>query len=170
MLLKPSDHWRSPPAVVELARSILGDLDLDPAANRSDRHWFAGENWTRRGLDQPWEGRVYLNPPYSQLRVWVPYASQQRDAVVIALIPPAVGTEYWHEYIWRPHRNGHAQPWADAIAFPRGRFAFVDGRGRTRGGNRYESAFVLWCGGNRALIRAFRRTLEPSCRVVVQHD
>jgi len=147
------DHWRTPPAVLELARTVLGGLDLDPAATRAPSAHFAKQNYSRGGLDRGWLGRVYLNPPYSQLKLWIPHASQQVGATVLALVPPSVGTSYWHRYVWPP--NGQA-PWkweekradeprtAAAVAFPQGRIAFLDRRGRPCGGNRYESAFVLW--------------------------
>lgn len=169
-----SDHWRTPPEVIELARGILGAIELDPAASRSERHWFAGENWRSRGLTREWAGLVYLNPPYSQLSTWVPYASEQRLAVVLALIPPAVGTNYWHDHVWKPPRpNGHR--YAAAVAFPRGRFSFLDGRGRARNGNRYESALVLWTPASASaghdgttFLERFATKLEPTCRVILQ--
>lgn len=62
-------EWYSPRDVVEAARDVLGTIDLDPAscdvANTVIR---ASKIFTRQdnGLDQPWSGRVYLNPPYRQ--------------------------------------------------------------------------------------------------------
>ena len=61
-------EWYSPAQYVEAARRVLGAVDLDPAscelANRvvqAARIYTAQEN----GLQHPWSGRVWLNPPYS---------------------------------------------------------------------------------------------------------
>ena len=61
-------EWFTPPDIVELARSALGDIDLDPAscekANeivRAGRFYTSADN----GLVLTWSGRVWLNPPDS---------------------------------------------------------------------------------------------------------
>jgi hypothetical protein len=62
-------EWYTPPEYIELARTVLGNIDLDPASNaqaqktvRADRYFTAADD----GLTQEWRGRVWLNPPYSQ--------------------------------------------------------------------------------------------------------
>lgn len=63
---KTCEHG-SPVAAVELARYVLGGIDLDPASNaywnhhvvRADRFYDREAN----GLEQPWAGRVWCNPP-----------------------------------------------------------------------------------------------------------
>jgi hypothetical protein len=64
------------PEIIEAARLTMGGIDLDPAscseANRvvaATRFFGAKEN----GLLHPWEGRVWLNPPYGGWgNAWVP--------------------------------------------------------------------------------------------------
>ena len=63
-----SNEWYSPSWIVDPAREALGGIDLDPAscaqANetiRAARVFTAADD----GLAQDWQGRVWLNPPYS---------------------------------------------------------------------------------------------------------
>lgn len=63
-----NNEWYTPERYIELARAVLGKIDLDPAsceyANRTVRaaRYFSEEN---DGLCQEWFGRVWMNPPYS---------------------------------------------------------------------------------------------------------
>lgn len=61
-----TDSWGTPREYIEAAREVMGDIDLDPA---SSAEWNAvvdafvfydeGDN----GLERPWAGNVWLNPP-----------------------------------------------------------------------------------------------------------
>ncbi|MEO0533277.1 MAG: DNA N-6-adenine-methyltransferase [Cyanobacteria bacterium P01_A01_bin.123] len=66
---KTSVEWYTPSEFVEMARSVLGAIDLDPASNPTAQGWVkAGQFYTKDddGLKQPWHGRVWCNPPYSK--------------------------------------------------------------------------------------------------------
>jgi phage N-6-adenine-methyltransferase len=61
------NEWCTPPKYIELARAVLGDIDLDPATNaqaqeiiRATRYFTKADN----GLAHEWHGRTWLNPPY----------------------------------------------------------------------------------------------------------
>ena len=62
-------EWNTPPEILEVAREVLGEFDLDPASNPiaqkvvRARRYFTKED---DGLAQPWSGRVWINPPYAQ--------------------------------------------------------------------------------------------------------
>lgn len=63
------DSWMTPAWVVELAREIMGSIDLDPASNeRAQATVQATTHYTIHddGLAHEWEGNVYCNPPYSK--------------------------------------------------------------------------------------------------------
>jgi ParB family chromosome partitioning protein len=63
------DSWGTPKEWINLARLVMGGIDVDPASNdEAQKIVRAGEYFTRSkdGLAQNWIGRVWLNPPYSQ--------------------------------------------------------------------------------------------------------
>jgi hypothetical protein len=68
------------------------------------------------GLAQPWHGRVWMNPPYSNAKPWVHRFIEHRRGV--ALQPHA--KSIWHSEIWDA---------ADALAQPPRRVIFVGGDG-----------------------------------------
>ena len=56
----------------------VGPFDLDPCA-ADPRPWdCAKTNWSERGLDRPWFGFVYENPPFHRYQVgeWVACLAQ----------------------------------------------------------------------------------------------
>lgn len=65
------DRWCTPGWVIDLAHEQLGAIDLDPASNAYAQRHVRAERWYsldkgEDGLILPWEGRVWLNPPYSR--------------------------------------------------------------------------------------------------------
>lgn len=63
------NQWFTPSEYIEMARRVLGTIDLDPASHdlaqeriRASRYFTAADD----GLTQPWFGNVWLNPPYAQ--------------------------------------------------------------------------------------------------------
>jgi hypothetical protein len=66
---KPSVEWYTPPEFVEMARQILGCIDLDPASNPIAQKWIKAKKYYTKdndGLAQQWKGNVWCNPPYGQ--------------------------------------------------------------------------------------------------------
>lgn len=64
------DDWCTPVKYIEMAREVMGDIDLDPASNDfAQERIKAKQYYTKEtnGLDKPWNGRVWLNPPYSRI-------------------------------------------------------------------------------------------------------
>ena len=64
-----SQEWYTPLEFIELARKVLGEIDLDPASNATAQEGVKAANFYTKeddGLSQPWQGRIWCNPPYGQ--------------------------------------------------------------------------------------------------------
>lgn len=114
---KNNDEWLTPPSIIK----SLGDFDLDPCSP-IDRPWdTAAKHFSEPddGLSQPWEGRVWCNPPYGrETFAWIDKLATHGNG--IALIFARTETKGFHRQIWER---------ADAILFLEGRikFHYVDG-------------------------------------------
>ena len=65
-------HWLTPPNILK----ALGDFDLDPCAAPEPRPWRTAEiMWSppKDGLEPEWFGRVWLNPPYGNTKVFTQF-------------------------------------------------------------------------------------------------
>lgn len=65
--LSNSAEWATPLELVESARAVLGEIDLDPATTQAinakhvrARSWMGAEH---DSLSRSWSGRVFVNPP-----------------------------------------------------------------------------------------------------------
>ncbi len=98
-------EWYTPPEYIELSRKVMGDIDLDPASSAyANQHVKAAEYYdvSSNGLDQSWEGRVFLNPPY-KMPLIAEFASRMCEAARagdieqgIMLTNNATDTEWFH--------------------------------------------------------------------------
>src|SRR5271170_2863410 len=64
-----SDEYFTPGEIVEAARRVMGEIDLDPASSvlankriKAKRIWTISDD----GLKQQWFGRVWLNHPFGK--------------------------------------------------------------------------------------------------------
>lgn len=107
-----TDVWLTPPEILE----DLGPFDLDPCASLN-RPWdTAAKHYTidDDGLAQPWEGFVWMNPPYGrQTGTWLERLALHGHG--IALIFARTETRMFTEHVW-PH--------ASALRFLAGRVTF----------------------------------------------
>lgn len=109
-------EWLTPPEIIR----VLGDFDLDPCAPPPERRpWSTAKlHYSKEehgdGLALPWEGRVWLNPPYGkEVFKWLNKLSKHKSG--IALIFARTDTIGFHAEIWNK---------AHSIFFLKGRLSF----------------------------------------------
>lgn len=63
------DEWYTPEYIIEAARLTLGIIMFDPASSPQANEMVKAERYytkEQNALEQPWESRVWCNPPYSR--------------------------------------------------------------------------------------------------------
>ena len=153
------NEWYTPGEYLEAARVVMGRIDLDPAscAQANERvqaacYYALPEN----GLLLPWYGRVWCNPPYTQVRpghssikAWVEKAvsSYWSGQIVeaICLVPADTSTQ-WFSWLWE-----------FVVCFPSRRIRFdIPGRAR-REQPSFGTCFVYLGPQERRFIEVFGR-------------
>lgn len=99
-----TDEWATPPAFVRPLAEAVGGFDLDPASG-AERSPVAEETYTEAddGLSTPWHGRVWCNPPYSDVEKWVHRAVDQSKRpevdTILLLCKGDSSTNWWQSAI-----------------------------------------------------------------------
>ncbi len=108
-------------------------FDLDVAACEESHHADVFYTVESDGLSQPWFGRCWCNPPYSNIAPWVdrawaaihsPHGGANRADVVAMLIPGNRTEQKWWQFHIEPHRDrggllrSHFLPGRTAFARP----------------------------------------------------
>lgn len=117
-------EWLTPPEII----AALGPFDLDPSVPEIQPYPTAMRTFTRRdnGLLQRWNGRVWLNPPYTNSEIGRWLARMAEHNCGTALIFARTETEAFFSHVW-----AHAH----ALLFMRGRINFHLPDGSRASGN-----------------------------------
>jgi phage N-6-adenine-methyltransferase len=119
----PSDCWGTPPEIIEIARHSMGGIDLDPCSSPAfNRIVQANRYYTieQDGLSLPWAGRVWLNPPYSNVAPWadkIIRTVEDGDVSAACVLTYAKTETIW----WQSLYDAAASVW-----LPRGRLKHID--------------------------------------------
>ncbi len=110
---KETVEWYTPGRYVELARQVMGSIDLDPASNELAQTWIKAKTFysvADDGLSAPWYGRVWLNPPYADASRWIDKAISEYDSgnisEAVLLVKPADGASWYQRLNKRFPRCG----------------------------------------------------------------
>lgn len=149
---KKSDNFYTPQMIIDCVVQCLGGIDLDPCADRNklvpaQNHYTFEDD----GLSKEWYGRVFMNPPYSNPRVWVNKLQQEyergqmKEAIrpsgvseAIALLPASTDTKWLSPLL----RN-------NLVCFWKGRIRFIDGATYQPAKHSARESHVLIYWGNR---------------------
>jgi len=119
-----NNQWFTPQQYIELARQVLGEIDLDPASHPKAQECVrAAKFFTHEddGLKHEWHGRVWMNPPYSQPEIaqfiakFIAEFSAGKVSEGILLTHNCSDTRWFHQAIGAASR----------VCFTRGRISFI---------------------------------------------
>lgn len=99
-------EWYTPPDLIERARAVLGEIDLDPASNATAQQWIDATTYytAETPADMPWAGRVWLNPPFDDADTWVDRLDSEYihgDVSAAVLLVNSAPGYIWWENLWR---------------------------------------------------------------------
>jgi phage N-6-adenine-methyltransferase len=99
--MKENDEWYTPKEIIH----SLGKFDLDPATsleacnlNQSAKNYYTADE---NGLEQTWEGRVWLNPPYSNPLIQQFMLKMAGHNNGIALVFAKIEAKWFHDVVFR---------------------------------------------------------------------
>lgn len=149
-------EWYTPPHIIDLARQVLGSIDLDPASADVPQTWIQATTYytATTPLCAPWVGQVWLNPPFDDTPAWVLRLEREhiRGDVTAALLLVNSAPGYaWYEAMWRH--------WPVVCLRERLRFIRADG---TTGGQAKKGQTIAYFGQD---VRRFIGVFGPLGRV-----
>jgi hypothetical protein len=105
-----SYEWYTPDHIVERARKVLSEIDLDPASSAEANKTVKAATYydiERNGLLQEWKGKTYMNPPYGEaIGKWVEKLCDEFEAghisEAVALLPARTDTQWMRRLAKHP--------------------------------------------------------------------
>lgn len=143
--LDERDSWRTPPWLFAYAESLIGKIGLDAACSAGNALakplWDACDTVDDVWIEEdslhpaaiwPCKAKIWINPPYSDIKPWVRKAIDS-GALCVLLIPSPNGEAIYQELIPVAHEIHIA-----------GRIAFIGADGKPKNGNtRGSSLFIV---------------------------
>ena len=145
------EEWYTPAVFIEAAREAMGGIDLDPASSAEAQATVGARRWYGKdtdGLTRPWDGRLWLNPPYTSGLV-----DRFASRLVEHLDSGEVTAAVWLSNASFDTKWG--QPLcaaASGLCLVSGRVKFVPGSGQRVSSNA-SPTMVLYFGGNPSRFR-----------------
>jgi len=95
---EPDDEIYTPPEIFE---RLDIDFDLDVCAPVINMPWVRAKRHYHLELDglaQPWEGRVWCNPPYSKPKPWILKFLEHGNGIMLVSMANSHATkQFWQE-------------------------------------------------------------------------
>lgn len=111
-IMSNNKEWCTPLKYTNAVKDVLGTIELDPCSNQ---HSIVGAETEfklpKNGLEESWNYKtIYVNPPYgidkdrkTRIVDWIKKCYESHinyNSNVMALIPVAVNTRHWKDYIF----------------------------------------------------------------------
>ncbi|WP_193771359.1 DNA N-6-adenine-methyltransferase [Candidatus Magnetaquicoccus inordinatus] len=118
-------EWYTPSKWVEMARTAMGSIDVDPASHYVAQRTVQADDWydqERDGLKHDWPGNVWLNPPYARglIEAFIEKVVSQFQSGIteqaVILVDSRSDTKWFHALCSA----------ASAVAFTKGRVNFYN--------------------------------------------
>jgi phage N-6-adenine-methyltransferase len=99
-LTSVNDEWSTPDDFFRSLDAEFGftlDVCATPENAKCARFYTRDDD----GLSQPWDGVVWMNPPYgARIGEWMEraYHASLRGVTVVCLVPARTDTAWWHNY------------------------------------------------------------------------
>lgn len=109
--MKPSDYYATPWAVFWEISRLYGPFDIDVCATQETAKCPRFFTEKDNALVQPWEGRCFMNPPYSNVSPWLEkaVAETKRGVTTVALLKHDHSTGWWKKWV-EPYGKVHYWP------------------------------------------------------------
>lgn len=123
-----NNSWGTPPHFIESARKVMGSIDTDPASNDEAQYLVqAGQYFTEEnsGLEQYWNGNVWLNPPYGRglAKPFINQVVHQYKVVKCVTQAVVLLNSVYSSAWWKDSEIAQA---CSAICLPDHRIAFIN--------------------------------------------
>ncbi len=102
-VVNENDNWETPPLMLQ---EILKKYDIHPMydvcatlQNTKFPKYFTPE---QNGLSQEWNQDFFMNPPYSEINLWMKKAYDQHrkhNVNALILVFAKTSVKWWHEYV-----------------------------------------------------------------------
>ena len=163
-----TSEWYTPQLYTDMARAVMGNIDLDPASCSMANEWICADSIytiADNGLSKPWRGNVWLNPPRGKLNgkssqaIWADKLCQEHEAgrveQAILLTRCMPGYKWWDTLFQ-----------SCPVCIMEGRISFVAPDGSAKGKDKAGASF--WYFGWR--LPKFRGTFSRIGRVIVPNS
>jgi len=143
---RDSDSWFTPSKYIDMAREVMGEIDLDPFSSPTANAHIKAKRYFDINSDafkQQWfqdQGRVFMNPPYGRklidasIEIFLENLLNESIAQAVVLVNNATETRWFHSLL------NHT----DAICFPDRRIAFETDDGKHVSGNTRGQVFFYF--------------------------
>ncbi len=158
------NDWYTPPEYIAAAREVMGDIDLDPASSDIAQKDIQATNYYTKeinGLTEPWEGRIWLNPPYSgeEIKQFIQkllfHIEKKEVSEAIVLTNNATDTHWFHDVL----------DTAGIVCLTKGRIGFINQEGEVLQTRQGQTFFYL--GASKA---KFKEVFSQFGRVLTSDD